>query len=51
MADQFADALMLAIKIVMVAAYLVGLVYIGLFLVGLIEKIHDKAREREKRGG
>lgn len=48
MADLFADALMLAIKIVMVTAYLFGLVYIGLFLVGLIEKIYDKARERKK---
>lgn len=52
MADLFADALMLAIKIVMVTAYLFVLFFIGLLIVGLIEKIHDKARTRkEKRGG
>ena len=49
MADLFADALMLAIKIVIVTAYLSLLVYIGLFIVGLIEKMTDKARERKKK--
>lgn len=49
MADLFADALMLAIKIVVVTGYLFLFVYTGLLTFALIEKIHDKARERKNK--
>lgn len=49
MADLFADALMLAIKIFMVSAFLFGL---GLFVTGVIavaDRAYDKARTKKEK--
>lgn len=51
MADMFADALMLALKIFMVSVFLFGLCLFVTGVISVVEWVHDKARIKKKRWG
>lgn len=49
MADLFADALMLAIKIVLVTAFLFGLCLVVMGVIAVVELAYEKARMKKEK--
>ncbi len=49
MADLFADALMLAIKIFMVSKFLFGLCLVVIGVIEVVERAYDKARMKKEK--
>ena len=49
MADLFADALMLAIKVFMVSAFLFGLCLVVMGVIAVVELAYDKARKKKEK--
>lgn len=49
MADLFADALMLALKLFMVSVFLFGLCLFVMNVIAAVEWVHDKARAKKEK--